>query len=82
MTERDDERLPLSQRPDDWHTATDEEIITALGTRDARGFVDPRWINYVEQHRPAAMCRYLSLHELMGGYVGPPARRFLRRHGR
>ena len=76
----DGDLLHLSQRPDDWESATDEEIITALGSR-AR-FVDPFFIAYCQKHRSAAVCRYLALHEALGGTVGPPARRFLRKHGR
>lgn len=75
-----DERSHLSCRPDDWESATDEEIITALGTR--QGLVNPFFLAYCKRARPAAVCRYLALHEELGGHVGLPARRFLRKHGR
>ena len=74
------ERTHLSERPDDWATANDQEWADALGT--GKRPVDPRFINYAERNRPEAICRYLKIHEQMGGLVGPPARRFLRRHGR
>lgn len=68
--------MSLIDRPDDWRSATDTEICEELSR--PKKFVDPAFINYVLHFRPNCMRRYLILHEQMGGYVGAPARRWLR----
>ena len=66
----------LQNRPDDWPSATDEEIIHAL-FHPTDAFVNPRWMNYLERDRPQALTTYLRLLAAGGGRLGPPARRFL-----
>ncbi len=78
MSEREpiQEREHLMNRPLDWEAATDAQWLDALCT--APRPVCPRFLNFAEHHRPHVLRQYLVLHEAMGGYVGPPARRFLR----
>lgn len=75
MTEQNP-RPHLQARRDDWETATEEELVDALLDRPA--FIDPGWMNWLERNRPQALRRYLGLHRDLGGYIGPPAHRFLR----
>lgn len=66
----------LQERPDEWASATDEEWVAAL--LDRQPFVDPRFMNYAQGHRPHCLRRSLLLHQDMGGYLGAPARRWLK----
>ncbi len=78
MSEREpiQEREHLMSRPLDWEAAEDAEVLDALCS--ISGMVCPFFMAYVKNHRPHVLRQYLVLHEAMGGYVGPPARRFLR----
>jgi hypothetical protein len=65
----------LQHRPKDWETATDEQILSAL--MEKKDFVNPFFVNWVRNHRPDVMRRYLNLHRDMGGTLGSYAREFL-----
>jgi hypothetical protein len=70
------QRKPLPDRPQDWDEASEEEIVSTLLEQTC--FVDPRWLSWVRQKRPAALRRALLLHADLGGYLGPLAIRFLK----
>lgn len=76
MIEPFSEKPHLQDRPDDWIDASDEEIVDALMNRQP--FVDPRFMAYIQRSRPHCLRRSILLHEQMGGYVSPIARRWLR----
>jgi hypothetical protein len=65
-----------SQQQADWEAASDEEIVVAL-FQPVR-FVNPCWMNYLKKNRPGPLAAYLQMHASQGGYLGSPARRFLR----
>lgn len=66
----------LQERPDDWLTATDEEWTAAL--LDHPTLIDPRFMAHAERCRPHCLRRALLLHADTGGYLGAPARRWLK----
>lgn len=67
----------LQERRADWHDATDAEHLDAL--TDRQPFICPMWMAYLQRTRPHVLRRSILLHEDMGGFVGAPGRRFLRR---
>jgi hypothetical protein len=64
----------LADRRDDWAGASDEEWVHAILSVPRP--TDPFFINYAQRQRPEAVRR--ALHADMGGYLGAPARRWLR----
>lgn len=60
---------------DEWNRMTDEAIIREFATQ---AHPDPEFFAWVRLHRPWCMRQYLHLHRESGGYLGRPARRFLR----
>jgi hypothetical protein len=65
----------LQERRDDWETATDQEWAEALLSPPA--LICPFFMAFARNRRPEALRRSLLLHRDLGGYLGPPARRFL-----
>lgn len=66
----------LQDRRDDWADATDQEVTEAL--LDMPTLICPFFMAYVQSSRPQSLRRSLLLHEDMGGYIGAPARRWLK----
>jgi hypothetical protein len=64
-------------QPETWSAMTDEEIVHALFNNPS--IVNPTWINYLKRQRPQALRTYLQMLAADGGYLGPPAQRFLRK---
>jgi hypothetical protein len=70
----------LQERRDDWESALETEIVDAL--LDPQPFVCPFFISWARTHRPNAVARYLKLHADLGGYLGLPARRWMKQRRR
>jgi hypothetical protein len=66
----------LQERPDDWLDATDQEWVDAL--LDRPPFIDPLFMAHAQRARPHCLRRALLLHRDTGGYLGAPARRWLK----
>lgn len=66
----------LMHRPHDWPTATDDEWTAAL--LDTPRPIEPRFMAYARNHRAHCLRRALLLHADTGGFLGAPAKRFLR----
>lgn len=66
----------LPHAPEAWEAAPDEELVSAPLER--KRFVNPGFIAWLEQHRPAALRRSLLLFRDLGGVLGAPAKRFLK----
>ena len=77
MREPLNEKPHLQDRRDDWADASDEDWIDAL--LHPPTLICPFWLNYARQHRPHCLRRSLLLHESLGGWLGPPALKFLGR---
>jgi len=66
----------LQNRPNDWASATDDEWTAAL--LDTPPLICPFFMSYAQNHRPQCLRRALLLHKDTGGYLGAPARRWLK----
>jgi hypothetical protein len=67
----------LQDRPLDWEQATDAEHLEAL--LDRQRLLNPFWMDWIKRQRPQVLTRSLLKHERNGGYLSPPARKWLGR---
>lgn len=62
-----------------WESASDEQHLQGLLNR-GKAIINPTWMNYLKRNRPHLIGQYLNLYQQGGGYLGKPARDYLKRH--